>query len=234
MKGRNSMAFPSKKELARVRRKLAKVEPSRALAPNASSADKLKFELCKQFVIYLREHQMTQKELAAQLDIEPARLNEIVKYRIELFAVDRLLDYLERLRPNLKVTVAWSPFWTGLRCARAGPTTRRSFSISQRWALETPSLFANATWLNSSPMRMEYIRRPNVNGPPVISSRNTAAALLFSLTEIPETHHQHLSFFGSCDFLSRSSGGKKAGYKSWGLGHIEWRNNPKLIWISLF
>ena len=49
---------------------------------------------------------MTQKELAEQLDIEPARLNEIVKYRIELFAVDRLLDYLERLKPNLKVTVA--------------------------------------------------------------------------------------------------------------------------------
>ncbi len=100
------MAFPSKKELERVRKKLAKVEPTRALPPNASSADKLKYELCKQFVIYLRDHEMTQKELATQLGIEPARLNEIVKYRIDLFAVDRLLDYLERLRPNLKVTVA--------------------------------------------------------------------------------------------------------------------------------
>jgi predicted XRE-type DNA-binding protein len=100
------MAFPNKKELDRVRKKLAKVEPTRALPPNASSADKLKFELCKQFVIYLRNHEMTQKELANQLGIEPARLNEIVKYRIDLFAVDRLLDYLERLRPNLKVTVA--------------------------------------------------------------------------------------------------------------------------------
>lgn len=64
------------------------------------------FELSRQFVLYLSEHGMTQKEIAIQLGIEPARLNEIVKYRIELFAVDRLLDYLERLRPNLKVTVA--------------------------------------------------------------------------------------------------------------------------------
>ena len=100
------MGLPSKKELERVRKKMTRVEPSRALSPTASSADKLKYELCKQFVVYLRKHEMTQKELAEQLDIEPARLNEIVKYRIELFAVDRLLDYLERLKPNLKVTVA--------------------------------------------------------------------------------------------------------------------------------
>jgi predicted XRE-type DNA-binding protein len=100
------MALPSKKELDRARKKLANVEPTRSLPPNASSADKLKFDLCKQFVIYLREHGMTQKELAIQLGIEPARLNEIVKYRIELFAVDRLMDYLEKLKPGITVTVS--------------------------------------------------------------------------------------------------------------------------------
>ena len=49
---------------------------------------------------------MTQKELAEELGIEPARLNEIVKYRIDLFTIDRLLGYAELLKPNLKVTVA--------------------------------------------------------------------------------------------------------------------------------
>ncbi len=106
MKGRNNLGLQNKKELDRVRKKLAKVEPTRSLPPHASSADKLKFELCKQFVIYLRIHDLTQKELAQQLEIEPARVNEIVKYRIELFAVDRLLDYLEKLRPEIKVIVA--------------------------------------------------------------------------------------------------------------------------------
>ena len=32
-------------------------------------------------------------------------LVEIVKYRIDLFTIDRLLDYADRLRPNLKITV---------------------------------------------------------------------------------------------------------------------------------
>ena len=99
------MGVPSKKELDRVKRKLAKVEPTRVLSKNASKSDKLKYELCKQFVKYLIKSKMTQKELAQELEMEPARLNEIVKYRVDLFTVDRLLDYAERLRPNLKVTV---------------------------------------------------------------------------------------------------------------------------------
>lgn len=100
------MAFPSQKELERVRKKLQKMDPVRLLPADASKADKLKFELCKQFVIYIRKEGVSQLALAKELDIEPARLNEIVKYRIDLFTVDRLLDYVERLNPKLKVTVA--------------------------------------------------------------------------------------------------------------------------------
>lgn len=101
------MAFPNKKELNRARQKLTKVEPTRLLPPDASSADKLKFDLCKQFIVYLRTHDITQKELAERLGIEPARVNEIVKYKIELFTVDRLMTYLELLNPKLKVTVGF-------------------------------------------------------------------------------------------------------------------------------
>lgn len=99
------MGFPNEKELSRARKKLSKVEPTRSLPKEASKSDKLKYELCRQFVKYLMKHDMTQKELAEEIDIQPARMNEIVKYRIDLFTVDRLLDYAERLRPNLKITV---------------------------------------------------------------------------------------------------------------------------------
>ena len=100
------MAFPSQKELARVRKKLEKIEPVRLLPSDASKSDKLKFELCKQFVAHLQEEGVSQLALAKELDIEPARLNEVVKYRIDLFTVDRLLDYVQKLNPKLKVTVA--------------------------------------------------------------------------------------------------------------------------------
>ena len=99
------MSFPDEKELSRARKKLSKVEPTRSLPKDASKADKLKYELCRQFVKYLLKHKMTQKELAVEIGIEPARMNEIVKYRIDLFTVDRLLSYVERLKPSLKITV---------------------------------------------------------------------------------------------------------------------------------
>lgn len=100
------MGMPPKNELDKMRKRLEKIEPTRGLPTNASKADRLKYELCKQFVMHLNREQMSQKELAKKLGIEPARLNEIVKYRIDLFTVDRLLGYLELLNPEVKVTVA--------------------------------------------------------------------------------------------------------------------------------
>lgn len=100
------MGFPEKKEFERVRKKLSKVEPTRSLPKNASKVERLKYDLCRQFVKYLLKHKISQKELASDLGIEPARLNEIVKYRIDLFTVDRLLNYAELLKPSLKVIVA--------------------------------------------------------------------------------------------------------------------------------
>lgn len=100
------MSFPSKKELERVKKKLKNVEPTPVLTSSASVADQLKFALCKEFVVYLRTHKMTQLELAQELGVDPARISEIVKYKINLFTADRLLELLEQLYPKIKVTVA--------------------------------------------------------------------------------------------------------------------------------
>ena len=100
------MGMPPKKVLDEMRKKLEKAEPSHLLPRNASKADRLKYELCKQFVVHLNREKISQKELAEKLGIEPARLNEIVKYRIDLFTVDRLLGYVELLDPDINVTVA--------------------------------------------------------------------------------------------------------------------------------
>lgn len=100
------MSFPTKKELERVRKKLKNVEPTPVLSSSASVADQLKFNLCKEFVIYLRTHKMSQLELARELGVDPSRISEIVKYKINLFTADRLLELLEQLNPKIKVTVA--------------------------------------------------------------------------------------------------------------------------------
>ena len=100
------MGFPSEKKLKEMRSKLAMVEPSRGLPENASTAERVKYKICEKFVRYLLDNGLTQAELARKLKMDPARLNEIIKYRIELFTIDKLLDLAETLDPKIKVDVA--------------------------------------------------------------------------------------------------------------------------------
>ena len=100
------MGFPNKSELKKMRTRLAKVEPSRTLPENASKADRMKYKLCEKFVIYLMENKMSQAQLARELRVDPARINEIVKYRIDLYTVDKLMELAERLDFEFEVLVA--------------------------------------------------------------------------------------------------------------------------------
>ncbi len=100
------MGFPSEKELRTIRIKLQNSEPSRLLPNDASKADQVKYKLCEKFVIYLLDHKMTQAQLAKRLKIDPSRINEIVKYRIDLYTIDKLMDLAERLEIDFDVKVA--------------------------------------------------------------------------------------------------------------------------------
>ncbi len=100
------MGFPSEKQLKKVRSRLMSAEPSRMLLRNASKADQVKYQLCEKFVVYLLKHKITQIQLAKQLKVDPSRVNEIVKYRIDLFTVDKLMDLAERLGLAFDVRVA--------------------------------------------------------------------------------------------------------------------------------
>lgn len=100
------MSFPSEKELKAVRAKLAKAEPSRLLPKNASKADQIKYKLCEKFVIFLRKNDLSQVQLARKLKVDPSRINEIVKYRIDLYTVDKLMDLAEKLDLDFDVNVA--------------------------------------------------------------------------------------------------------------------------------
>jgi len=102
----NEMSFPKEKELKTIRKKLVLTEPSNSLPKSASVTQKLKYGLCEKFVIHLLEHRMSQIELARKIDIDPARLNEIVKYRIDLFTVDKLISLVQKIDPSLKINIA--------------------------------------------------------------------------------------------------------------------------------
>jgi predicted XRE-type DNA-binding protein len=52
------------------------------------------------------EHKISQVQLAKKLKVDPSRINEIVKYRIDLYTVDKLMNLAERLNLDFEVEVA--------------------------------------------------------------------------------------------------------------------------------
>lgn len=100
------MGFPTEKELKAVRAKLEKIEPSYTLPKNASKADVIKYKICEKFVIFLMHSKITQVQLAKKLKVSPARVNEIVKYRIDLFTLDKLIEFTERIDLDFELKVA--------------------------------------------------------------------------------------------------------------------------------
>jgi predicted XRE-type DNA-binding protein len=100
------MTFPSEEKLKKIRESLDKAEPSYLLPQNATKSEVLKYDLCQKFVVYIQENKISQADLAKQLNMDTARLNEIVKYRINLFTVDKLIEFAQRLDPNLVIKVA--------------------------------------------------------------------------------------------------------------------------------
>jgi predicted XRE-type DNA-binding protein len=101
------MSFPSNKEIQEILKDLESVEPTFILdRKNASAVDKIKYDLCREFVIYMISNNISQVELAERLDIDKARVNKIIKYRIEVFTIDKLLGLLNIIKPSSELKVS--------------------------------------------------------------------------------------------------------------------------------
>ena len=97
--------FPNEKELKEIRDALGKAPASRMLPSNASSVERLKFSLCEQFVSYLLDHKLTQRDLAETIGIDESLVSKIVHYHFEDFTIDRLVKYLSVLFPKADLEI---------------------------------------------------------------------------------------------------------------------------------
>jgi predicted XRE-type DNA-binding protein len=101
------MAFPSNKEIQEVLRELENVEPTFINdRKNSSAVDKIKYDLCREFVVYMISNKISQVELADRLSLDKARVNKIIKYRIEVFTIDKLLSLLNIIKPSSELKVS--------------------------------------------------------------------------------------------------------------------------------
>ena len=92
---------PNKKERNKMRKKLESIEPSYALPSNASQLDKTKYALCRDFVVYLREEGIPQRQLADKLCTDEARISEIVNYKLWVINTDNLFKWHEKICPKM-------------------------------------------------------------------------------------------------------------------------------------
>ena len=98
--------FPSERELKIIRKQMTNVSGSRGLSPNASPLERAKYDVCEQILIYMKKKKISQRQLAQLLDSSETRVSEIVHYRIEKFTLDRLIGFLQMVKPMLTFKVA--------------------------------------------------------------------------------------------------------------------------------
>lgn len=98
--------WPSKMEWKQIEKKLGKGLASKMLPQDASPVDTTKHEICCHFVRYFRDAKITQKEMAQKLDVTESRVSEIPHFHHERFTIDKLLDLLTIIKPEVKLKVA--------------------------------------------------------------------------------------------------------------------------------
>jgi predicted XRE-type DNA-binding protein len=97
--------FPNEKELKEVRDALSVGVAARMLSPDAGPVERLKFSLCEQFVSYLSQNKLTQRELAEKIGIDESLMSKIVHYHFDDFTIDRLVKYLAILFPKADLEI---------------------------------------------------------------------------------------------------------------------------------
>ncbi|MCB9093385.1 MAG: XRE family transcriptional regulator [Halobacteriovoraceae bacterium] len=95
--------FPDEKTLEKIRKKFETAPASQALPKKATVAERMKYDLCQNFVIYLQESGITQRELAQKLGVSETVVSRILHYHIEDFTIDRLVNYTGILFSDAKI-----------------------------------------------------------------------------------------------------------------------------------
>ncbi len=89
------MSYPNQEKIFKVLDKIkaSKIKPTELIDESASPIDKMKFNVCQAILLFKREHDFSNLELAEILGVGPAVVSRIVHCQITKFKVDSLLSY---------------------------------------------------------------------------------------------------------------------------------------------
>ena len=107
VKNNNHSVFPPKEEFKRVVKKAQKSEKRTnfLLSPNATAAEKAKYNLCKTIACYERENNISEQELAKKLSITHSQVEKILFCHIDKLNVEELVNLVENLAIPLEMKI---------------------------------------------------------------------------------------------------------------------------------
>jgi predicted XRE-type DNA-binding protein len=100
------MGFPSRERIKRALKRLENCEGTLAPPANPTPLEKFRHDIQQKFVVYRREKNISQQEMAEILGIDAAKVSKILHNRLEEFSTDRLIKLYEKLNPKLKLKVS--------------------------------------------------------------------------------------------------------------------------------
>lgn len=69
-----------------------------ALAENATPIEKMKWDICREILIFKKSMNFTSKKMGELMLVDKSRTSEILHYKIERFTLDRLLHCMLSLK----------------------------------------------------------------------------------------------------------------------------------------
>lgn len=97
---------PNPKELRIIDELSLSEKYSQFISPKSTLLERLKYMLCQKIVMYKYQKNLTQRDLANLLNIDEARISEVVHYKFDKFSVDKLLHLVEVLDPKTAIQVS--------------------------------------------------------------------------------------------------------------------------------
>ncbi len=95
--------WPSEEIFRAAERKMKGRLATKLLSSDSGPVERAKHELCEHFIRYCQHEEINQRELSKRLQVTESRVSEILHYHHEQFTIDRLLELLHRVKPEVTV-----------------------------------------------------------------------------------------------------------------------------------
>src|SRR5207247_1545263 len=123
LNSKKQYGFPDEAEIERVIKRITQPGYRRinqGLLPNATTEEKIKYELCQNISRYARESNLTEKELGKKLGIDQVKVEYILFAHINKLILGELVAYVDNLHLPLEIKIS-------SQNGRSETTTRRAY-----------------------------------------------------------------------------------------------------------